>query len=100
MRYVDKNNKVFIGFMEGLTNKDSIQKPIFIPYINAHIEYGKGIYEIIELLEQDNGKWKYENGVMIFQNPENQKYYEELLGKTIHYEEIVNELSDKLVEIM
>jgi len=97
---IDKSNKAYKGFIRGLTKKDSIQKPIFIPYINAHIEYGLGIREIIELLEKEEGKWKYENETITFQNSESQITYEKILNTAIENEEIVNELSDKLVEIM
>jgi hypothetical protein len=97
---IDKNSKSYKGFIKGLTNKDSIQKPVFIPYINAHIEYGKGMKGIIEILEKENGKWKYENETITFQNSESQTTYEKILNTAIENEEIVNELSDKLVEIM
>jgi len=99
---IDKSNKAYKGFMKGLTKKDSIQKPIFMPYINAHIEYGQGIKKIIELLENEQGKWNYDNETetIIFENPETQTTYENILNKAISNEEIVDELSDKLVEIM
>lgn len=99
---IDSNSKSYRGFIKGLTNKDSIQKPIFIPYINAHIEYGQGIKKIIELLENEQGKWSYDNETetLIFENLETQNTYEKILNDAISNEEIVNELSDKLAEIM
>ncbi|MCG2432176.1 hypothetical protein [Aequorivita xiaoshiensis] len=97
---IDKNNKAYKGFVRGLTNKDSIQKPIFIKYINGHIGYGQGIKEIIELLEKEKGKWGYENETLVFENSDSQIIYEKILNDAISNEEIVNELSDKLVDIM
>ena len=99
---IDKSNKSYKGFIKGLTKKDSIQKPIFMPYINAHIEYGQGIKKIIELLENEQGKWSYDNEMetLMFENSESQTTYEKILNDAISNEEIVNELSDKLVEIM
>jgi len=99
---IDKSNKAYKGFIKGLTKKDSIQKPIFLPYINAHIEYGQGIKKIIELLETEQGKWSYENETetLIFENSKTQMIYENILNDAILNEEILNELSDKLVEIM
>ena len=99
---IDKSNKAYKGFIKGLNKKDSIQKPIFIPYINAHIEYGKGIKKIIELLESELGQWNYDNETetLIFENSEAETTYDEILNDAISNEEIVNELSDKLVEIM
>ncbi|MFD1162494.1 exosortase/archaeosortase family protein [Hwangdonia seohaensis] len=99
---IDKSNKAYKGFIKGLTDKDSIQKPIFTPYINAHIEYGQGVKKIIELLENELGKWSYENETetLIFENSEAQTTYEKILNDALSNEEIVNELFDKLVEIM
>lgn len=99
---IDKSNKAYKGFIRGLTKKDSIQKPIFMPYINAHIEYGQGIKKIIELLEKEQGKWNYENETetLIFGNSDAQTTYEMILNDAISNEEIVNELSDELVKIM
>lgn len=99
---IDKSNKAYKGFIRGLTKKDSIQKPIFIPYINAHIEYGQGIKKIIELIENEQGKWNYDNETetLIFENSEAQTTYEKILNDAILNEEVVNELSYKLVEIM
>ena len=99
---IDKSNKSYIGFIKGLTKKDSIQKPIFIPYINAHIEYGEGIKKVIDLLEIEQGKWNYENETetLIFKKTDIQATYEVIFNNAISNEEIVNELSEKLVEIM
>lgn len=97
---IDRDNKAYKGFIRGFTKKDLLQKPIFIPYINAHIEYGQGIKEIVELLEKQQGKWSYEDEFLIFENSETQITYEKLLNNAISNEEIVNELFDKLVEIM
>ncbi len=99
-KHIDSNNKAFKGFMKGIINKDSVQKPIFIPYINAHIDYGKNTKGIIELLERENGKWKNDNGIVKFQNPKSQVAYETLLENAIQNEETVNEYSEKLVGIM
>lgn len=99
---IDKENKAYKGFIKGLTIKDSIQKPIFLPYINAHIEYGQEIKQIVELLEKEQGEWSYDNDTetLIFESPETQTTYEKLIDDAISNEEIVNKLSDKLVEVM
>lgn len=99
-KHIDKNHKAFNGFMKGFINKDSIQKSIFLPYINAHIEYGENIKQIIKLLEQENGKWKYDIETVIFQNSKSQVSYEKFINEATDNENIVNELSNKLVKIM
>lgn len=97
---INKENKAYKGFLKGFTKKDSIQKPIFFPYINAHIEYGKKIKQIVELLEKEQGKWSYDNETetLLFKNSKSQFTYEELLNEALSNEEIVNELFDKLVD--
>ena len=99
---IDKNNKVYRGFIKGLTEKDSLQKPFFLSYINAHIEYGQGIKKIIELLENEQGKWSYDSDTetLIFEDSDVQSTFENILSEVISNEEIINELYDKLVEIM
>lgn len=97
---INKNNKAYKGFMRGMAKRDALQKPIFIPYINANIEYGQGIKEIIKLLEKEEGKWNYENETLTFDNSRTQITYERMLNNVISNEEIVGELSVKLVEIM
>jgi hypothetical protein len=99
---IDKSNKTYKGFIKGFTKKESLQKTIFSPYINAHIEYGQGIKKIIELLEKEQGKWNYssETETLIFENSEVQTIYEHILNNVTVNERTVNELSDKLVKIM
>ena len=97
---IDKSHASYIGFMRGMTKKDSVQTPIFVPYINGHIAYGEGIKEIVEILEKENGKWEYEDETLIFENSESQILYETILNKAFGNEELVNELSDKLIEII
>jgi hypothetical protein len=97
---IDRDNKVYKGFLKGLTKTDSIQTPIFVTYINAHIDYGKAIKGIVELLEKENGKWEYVNESIKFRNLESQINYEKILDDVIQNEEIINEFSDKLIETM
>lgn len=99
---IDKSNKSYKGFVRGLTKKDSIQKPIFKPYINAHIEYGKCLNKIIEHLENEQGKWSYDSKIeaLIFDDSVAQNIYNNILNDAILNEGIVNELTEKLVEIM
>jgi hypothetical protein len=97
---IDKSHTAYIGFMKGMVKKDSVQTPIFLPYINGHIAYGEGIKEIVEILEKESGKWEYENETLIFENSESQILYETILNKAFGNEELVNELSDKLIEIL
>jgi len=98
--HLNPNNDVLKKFMKGFIKKDSIQRPIFVPYIDAHIGYGRNLKGIIELLEKENGKWEpYEESVN-FQNAESQMFYEKYLDTAFKNEEIIGELWDELVEVM
>tara|TARA_R110000850_G_scaffold277068_1_gene422090 strand:+ start:2397 stop:3365 length:969 start_codon:yes stop_codon:yes gene_type:complete len=99
-RHIDRSSQAYKGFMKGLTKKDSIQKPIFMPYILAHIEYGEDTKRIVEILEKEDGKWRYEDDAIVFENYSSQVTYEALLDNAIRNEDIINELVDKLVEVM
>lgn len=99
-KHIDKNTKAYKGFIRGMTKKDSLHRPIFMPYIQAHIEYGEGIKKIIELLEKEDGKWTYEYELPLFENSASQDTFEMLLDNAIDNEYIINELFDELIEVM
>lgn len=99
-KHVNRNSDVYKGFIKGITKKDSLQQPIFIPYIRAHANYGKDMLGIINLLEKENGNWHFDDDEIIIQNPESQERFDSLVNSALYHEKIVNELSVKLVDIM
>ncbi|WP_339833908.1 hypothetical protein [uncultured Flavobacterium sp.] len=99
-QHINKNHKAYIGFTKGFTKKDAIQKPVFSPYINAHIEYGQELKKMLEILEQEKGKWTYENETITFDNSKSENNYQSHLNKAIKNEKIVDSLYSKLIEVM
>ncbi|MEJ6791600.1 MAG: hypothetical protein QNK89_02375 [Lacinutrix sp.] len=97
---IDKNNNAYKGFIKGLTTKDAIQTPVFITYIDAHINYGENINGILELLETDNGNWEYDGESIIFNSLNSENKYNTLFNNAIENEYIINKLTKELVEIM
>ena len=93
---INKTNKVYKGFQK----QDSIQKPVFNKYLSTHINYGHGIIGILEILEQEDGKWSFENETLLFDSSEAQSNYAKILDEAIKNETIINDLSIKLIEIM
>jgi len=97
---IDPDNPTLIGVLRGVANRDSVQRPIFIPYIEGHINYGKIMIQILNLLEKENPNWKYLDEVIEFQNPKSQAKYNQLIEEATNYEGIINEMSDKFIELI
>ena len=93
---LDQHNESVKAYMTGIIQKDSAQKIFFIPFINAHIEYGNNLLTIVGLLKAEEGKWKIENHRVIFKKSGCQVIYNETLNEAVKNEEKINEFSDKL----
>jgi len=97
---IPKNNQTLIGVMTGINSKDSIQKPIFKPFIASHINYSSHLIDMINFLNDNNGKWAYQNDELIFDNSILETTYLEIINKISKVENQINELTDKLIEGM
>ncbi|PWH84249.1 hypothetical protein DIS18_06855 [Algibacter marinivivus] len=97
---IPKGNLTLKGVMSGINSKDSIQKPIFKPFIKSHIDYSNHLTEIVEFLKMNNGKWEYKNEELIFTTVELEEYYSILINKIAEDENQINEWTDKLIEVM
>ena len=100
LKVVGLNSKRAKRFMKSLREKDSLQMPVFKPYIKAHIEFGKGLNKILKLAKQNIGKWKIEDGYLLFEAAEVQSKYDEYLNNVVEHEETVNTFYDKLLDVM
>lgn len=97
---IPKGNLTLKGVMTGINKKDSIQKPIFEPFINSHIDYSNDLLEIVEFLQDNQGKWEYKNDELTFSTVELEEKYSTLINKIAEDENQINELTDKLIEVM
>jgi len=97
---IPKGNLTLKGVMKGIKNKDSIQKPVFRPFINSHIEYSSNLIAVVEFLQIIEGKWEYKNEELIFNSVELEERYSTFFNKIEENENRINELSDKLIEVM
>ena len=97
---IPKGNRTLKGVMTGINSKDSIQKPIFKPFIQSHINYSNHLTEIVEFLQNIQGKWEYKNEVLIFDNVGLEEKYSTLINLITEDENQINEASDKLIEVM
>lgn len=85
------------GVIKGASNRFEERKVITIPYIEANINYGVGLKNLIEFLEKHNEQWELIDGELLFDNDELSDSYNSILEETIIEEEKVSELSQKLI---
>ncbi|MDO5978686.1 hypothetical protein [Flavivirga spongiicola] len=97
---IPKENLTLKGVMTGINKKDSTQKPIFEPFIKSHIDYSNDLLEIVEFLQDNQGKWEYKNDELTFSTVELEEKYSTLINKIAEDENQINELTDKLIEVM
>jgi hypothetical protein len=97
---IPKGNQTLKGVMTGIINKDSIQKPIFEPYIKSHIDYSDNLIEIVEFLKANQSKWDYKNDELKFSTAELENKYLALINRIVEDENRINELTDKLIKVM
>jgi len=100
LKKFNKNNKAVKGVIRGIKRKDSLQRPIFIPYINAHIAYGENLTELLRILKKEKGKWEYKNDEILLDSETSQRKCDSILINASEKEELVNELYDKLIDVM
>lgn len=97
---IPKDNQTLIGVMKGIKKKDSLQKPIFKPFISSHINYGSDLIDLIKFLDTNVGKWEYRNDELIFEDSSLETEYWELINKIAEVENQINESTEKLVKVM
>lgn len=97
---IPSDNKTLQGVMKGMIKKDSLQKPVLNPLLDKHIDYSKHLIEMIEFLIANLGKWEYKNQEMLFTDANLEEKYIEITDKIAADEGLINELSDKLIEVI
>lgn len=75
------------------------QKPIIDPLIKTHIEYGKIMIEILDVLERENSNWHTENNELIFKEDKTNDEFNQIINKAIELEEKINILSQKTITL-
>lgn len=99
IRNLEINNDFIKGVLKEIRKKDALQKPIFNPYIDSHIEYGEKIKEALYILKKN--KWSYsKEGIINFKNINVEIEFNEILDEITEIEFKVNEWQAKLIETM
>ncbi|MGS2738739.1 hypothetical protein [Sinomicrobium sp. M5D2P17] len=97
---IPKDNQTLKGVVKGINTKDSIQRPVFIPLMDTHISYSQNLIDLLALLKEYDGKWEYQNDELIFENEKMEQRYLAIIQKVAENEDQINELTDKLIEMM
>lgn len=98
----DINSTATQNYMANFIHKDSIQKVVFEPYINAHIDYGNNLHAILNLLKEEHNNWEYniKDDTLIFEFNRLEKEYNTIISSAIINEEKINSLNEELYKTL
>ncbi len=74
------------------------KKPVFETLINAHVEYGNSMIEVLDLLQQNKADWIYEDEELIIENDDLLDRYDSLLELVEDNEQAIEILAEQLAE--
>lgn len=97
---IPSENKTLIGVMTGINQKDSVQMPVVIPYADNHISYGNNLIKMLEFLKNSSREWEYQNNELIFESTEKEEIYLSIIEKIGQNETEINDLAEKLIEVL
>ena len=97
---LEEENPFVKGAVEAATEKYLSQKSVFEPLMQAHIEYGNGMIQMLDLLQKNKDMWSYENDELLFSDDRLLSQYNELVEVSGSKVETINTLSSKLVDSM
>lgn len=93
-----KDNTLAKDALEGFTDKYLAQKPTVELLLQAHLDYGNGLLQMLEFLRKNQGKWVYANSELTFNTDDMINQYNELVKDVVKQESIVNTLSQNLIK--
>ena len=94
------NNQKAKNAIESAKKKMRQQDPFLLPLLQAHLEYGENMIEILNLLQSDKEGWSAEKGALLNHTDTFGKNYDTLLESLQKNEAAILALSGKLFEIM
>ena len=91
-----EGSKLARGAIQGATASHLELKPIMDPLLQAHIDYGNNLIQILDLLQNNKDNWEHRDGEVFFFSTEVNAKFEELIDSAVRYESLVNTLSEEL----
>lgn len=89
-----------VGALRGAKNKYEQLTPEMVPYLEASIEYGNVMLQILDLLDDEMGNWSYGDEEVQFESDDVLSKFNNLVTRLQAVETTLNELSEKLVQLM
>ncbi len=94
------NNQYARGAINGASEKYTAQKPILEPLFESHIQYGGKMIQLIQLLEQKQSEWTYQEGELLFDSDESLEQYNHIFEALLKEEAAINRLTNQLIEAL
>ena len=95
-----EGNKAAVGAIKGASEVYYRQKPIYEPLVTAHMEYGSGFIQLLELLQENRESWTFENDEILINNDSMAQEYNNWIDYLAEREELINALSAQLIETL
>ncbi len=100
LEHLDPNNPTVVGFKNGFTSKDSIQRPVMISYLKSNINYGQNLLSVLDMFDDPNVGWHYDGTVLEFDNYNDELKYNMLYESMDSNINSINRLHERVLEIM
>ncbi len=84
--------------LEGATETYRAQKIVVEPLLEAHLHWGNNLLKILDLLEDHNGQWTYQNDKLSFENDTVLAAFKEIAEAIEDNEATIDTLTSKLTE--
>lgn len=95
---LDEGNKFMQEALKILTDKFLSKNKIFVPLMEAHIEYGKNMIQLLELLQNNKDEWVYENDELLIDSDDVLDKLNDLCEKLVVIESTITTLSAKWLD--
>ncbi|MFN0199688.1 MAG: hypothetical protein ACKVT0_23280 [Planctomycetaceae bacterium] len=93
-----ENDEAAQGALEGATEKYISQKPVFGPLMQAHIEYGQTMIQLLDLLQNHKTDWAYVNGELELYTETMIDEYNKLAESLARHESTIETQARKVIE--
>jgi len=85
------------GAISGAQKKFDQQVPTNNQLMDKHVEYGNAMIGIIDLLEENQGNWSYEEDIVTFEDDDASEKFNALVDEITGIEAAINSLTDKML---
>jgi len=95
-----KDDEFARGIMKGATRKYNSQKTVLEPLLQAHIDFGRGMIQLLALLQKHKDQWALENNELLIYNDKLVDEYDRVIDALEKNHETIDDLSDRCRELL